>query len=176
MAIANWALISAFVAVGVAGACGGTAIIDPPLDGAGGATSSTVAATSCYGVTSQVGSGTTTSTVTASQSASTAVSQVAATSSGSGGSKTCDVGDCGDCLNSDCAYTVCQSSYDACFNNGGCVSFIDCVSSCQSEECFGTCESSFPGGAELYFGLIDCAMCTPNACFKDCDGAAQCGP
>ena len=164
-----------FGTVGFYAACGGLAIIDPPLEGSGGASGSTVSSTVAATSSSDTSSATDTSATTGSTTNQT-VSSPAAVTTTTGGGPTCDVGDCGTCLNSNCAYNACQSSYDACFNSQDCNDFIDCISNCQDEDCFEACGAKFPSGGELYFQLIDCAICTPNVCFKDCDGAFGCGP
>jgi hypothetical protein len=62
--------------------------------------------------------------------------------------------------------STCAAPANNCLSNQDCVDFLDCIQLCMDESCTNTCVSTHPTGSNLYFLLMDCAMCT--ACPVDC--------
>lgn len=94
-----------------------------------------------------------------------------AAADGGAGSGACDnSGNCGDDQSgcTACALAgACAAANDACANGQDCLSFVDCVGSCQDQACFDGCAAVYPSGAASYNALITCVYC--QECPVDCD-------
>ena len=146
-------------------------------DDTGDPSSSSDASTSNATATSSTGTATATSTTATTTGSSTAATTATASSTGAGGSGDCSVGDCGMCLNGECAANVCSTEFMACAANPDCSPLNDCYIACQGDStCLGQCDQKYPNGIADVNAVYDCLICNPAACFKDCDGASICPP
>jgi hypothetical protein len=89
----------------------------------------------------------------------------------------CDQGDCGTCGSSECAYFWCGAELDACLNTPACLSYESCEVGCNGDPtCIQGCQASYPAGATLYYGLLNCLYCDTTTCSVDCAAFCPIGP
>lgn len=164
--------MACFAAVGGLGlsavTCGGKAVVDPGGAAAAGATSGTGGTTTTPTTTVTTTSSTmTTTSTTTTMTTSTSITTTTVTT-------TCDVGDCGSCINSDCAYDACWDAIDVCIMSDPCLALNDCLNSCGQGDpgCWQQCKQAHPAGVAPLEELYDCLMC--GACYIDCDGNSIC--
>jgi hypothetical protein len=82
----------------------------------------------------------------------------------------CDqIGDCQACAQC-AAENECPAQYDACVNDMECVALIQCFEDCnnQPDQCYEQCAMMYPAGYQLYYELVDCAVC--QSCPQSCGG------
>ena len=132
--------------------------------GTGGTTSSSTTSSGTGGAGGATTSSSSSSSVSSSSSSSVASSSSA--SSGSGGGGVCDnQSNCDNCMNCSVG-SVCATQANTCLADLDCNDFLDCLNNCFDDVCANQCVSDHPSGANLYFALLDCALCT--ACTNDC--------
>jgi len=150
---------------------GGGRIHNGADEGAGG----TDLASSSDGPTATSGGPTGTSASNSSGASTTGpASSAAATSvasSTSGSPATCDgSGNCDQCAQ--CAESgTCQGALDGCFNDNACALLVQCLSTCQNQQCADQCFTQYQQGLPSYDQLFGCVVC--GECPSDCDGPAQ---
>ncbi len=154
----------------VMAACGGKAIVDPPLPtgagGAGGAGGQT--ATGGASVVSVVTTTTSNNAVVTTTAQTSSVSTTVTTSSGP---NSCDgTGQCDICF--ECSTQgPCVSDWIACSQSDACVGMSQCMEGCMGQTCFQTCAQQNPGGVQLFLAALQCSLC--DACSSDCDPPPQ---
>lgn len=157
--------------------------------GTGGEGGTTLPTSTTTGSGTPSGAPTGTSTVTVSSTSSTSSTTTGAgtpTGTAAGTPTTCDEGDCVECVNSDCAYQLCEEIFYACADNPDCVSLNECWNTCYDEcgglpdpaSCHQTCQwdcnDQFPDGVGEQIAVYACIVC--GACPLDCsaDVSAYC--
>jgi hypothetical protein len=80
----------------------------------------------------------------------------------------CDVGDCNDCLDTNCSQDACTTEYNACMSSQDCIDFNTCFGGCSDVPCVQACQAQYPAGATLWYAFYNCWYCSPSSCQGDC--------